>query len=179
MSNPLFNRKHLTDYLIYGVISAVLFIIPVWYFLSQGQYTKSWLVFSGSALFMLAIMFYAIMLTRRRSDYKSTWQRIMAGEGTIIVGIVLSLLASIILCFVYIPGFMSGQPGAYLEQTPTGQDHNYTGTIMYIFLAGVLANFGAGSFINILVFYALKVNQTKDKAIQLEDVKVTMKEAKS
>lgn len=167
MANPLFSSRHIKEYLFYGILSGIAFAIPVWLFFYLANYTHSWLVHLGSILFMFVIMVYAIKLTRRRPDYQSTGMMAMAGHIAILVGIVVSVILSIILCFSYIPGFMGGNSDAVLKNAPQTFDPNNRGTVLQIFIAAIGENFGAGSFISLLVSYVLKLNQTKDKAAPL------------
>ena len=168
MRNPVLNRQHARDYFLYGGAAAILFVLPVWYFLARADYEQSWVVYSGTILFMFAIMAYAIRLVRLPQDQKSAVGMLMAGHLVILTGILLSVLFSGILCLVYIPGFMSGHSAdGFLQNTPSGLNRNNTGTVFQVFVPATLGNLGAGSFISVIISYALKPNQTKDKPAPL------------
>lgn len=164
MQNPVLSKKHIKEYFEYGGAAAMLFCLPVWYFLVQAEYQKSWVVYGGCILFMFIIMIYSIVLTRRRQDYKSAVQMLMAGHLALVTGIVLAVVVSCLFCFIYIPGFMSGDSADnFLHNAPEGLNHDNTGTLFQVFLPATVGNFGAGAFINVVVSYVLKPDQTKDK----------------
>ncbi|HUR65087.1 MAG TPA: hypothetical protein VMZ03_01950, partial [Chitinophagaceae bacterium] len=163
MKNSLYNQKHLREYLMYGLLSAAAFIIPVWIFFFFLDYNQLALLFVGSILFMFVIMFYVIKLSRRRTEYQSSWMMIIAAHGAIMAGIIFSVLMTTILCFIYIPGFLSGDSGNVLADAPSGLNNQNWGLIGILYICATIANFGAGGFIAVLGPYVFKKNQTKDK----------------
>ena len=175
MKDPVFDSRHLKEYALFGGIAAVLYIIPVWYFLQTATYQASGIIYIGTILFMFVILIYSIKLSRRRSDYKSVWRMIVAGHMAVLVGILISVILSILLCFVYIPGFMSGNSGdSFLKNSPTEYNIDNEGTIQIIFLTATVANFGAGAFIALLCSYVIKPNQTDDETPSvLQDAETT------
>ncbi|HEX7691281.1 MAG TPA: hypothetical protein VF408_02770 [Sediminibacterium sp.] len=168
MRNPLFNRYHLREYIIFGGAGALLYSATIWYFLARARYADSWIVFIGNGLFMLMIIWYALRLTTRRNDYKSVWKMLMAGHLAALVGITFCVIFCMILCFIYIPGFMSGDSkDAFLQKAPEGMNVDNSGTLLQIFLPATIGNFGSAAFMSLVISYVLKPNQTKDKAAPL------------
>jgi hypothetical protein len=168
MYNPVLNRQHARDYFLYGGAAAFLFVLPVWYFLASADYEQSWIVYSGSILFMFAIMVYAIRLIRHPQDHKSAVIMLMAGHLAVLTGVLLSVLFSGILCLVYIPGFLSGHSAdGFLQNAPAGLNRNNTGTVFQVFFPATLGNLGTGSFMSVIISYVLKPNQTGDKPAPL------------
>lgn len=168
MNNPAFNRQHAKDYFLYGSVAALLFVLPVWYFLMRADYAQSWVVYSGCILFMFVIMLYAMRLIHRRQDHTSAVTMLLAGHLCVLTGILLSVLFSGILCFLYIPGFLSGHSAdGFLTHAPEGLNRNNTGTVFQVFFPAVLGNLGAGSFMSVIISYVLKPNQTEDKPAPL------------
>ena len=168
MKNILYNRQHMREYLLYGLIAALAFIIPVWIFFFYPDYSQIGLFFVGSMLFMFVILWYSIKLSGRRPEYKSTWMMIIAAHFAILVGIVISVLLATILCFIYIPGFMSGDSTNVLDDAPKGLNNQNWNLLSILFLCATVANFGAGGFIAVLGPYVFKKNQTKDKTAVLD-----------
>ena len=164
MANALFNRKHLTDYAAFGSIAGLLHVLTVWYFLYRSNYQTSPILVIGSIFFMFVIMIYALKLTKRRPDYYSTWFMIIAGQMAVAVGIVVSVLGSLILCFFYLPelGITNG-PDSFLRNAPGGLNENNSGTLGLIFIMATIENYGAGAFISAMIAYAIKPNQTLDQ----------------
>lgn len=165
MASPLFNRRHLREYAFYGILAGMLYAIPVLIYLTIASYYYSAMLFIGCILFMFVIMIYTMKLTKRRPDYKSAWMMLIAGHMAVFVGIIVSVISALILCFIYIPGFMSGDSqDAFLKHAPSALNKDNAGTIALIFTTATIGNFGASAFMSTLVSYVVKRNQTKDKA---------------
>lgn len=165
MANTLFDRRHLREYTLYGTLAGLAYSIPVLLYLAIASYYYSAILFIGSILFMFVILIYSITLTRRRPDYKSTWMMIIAGHMAIFIGIAIAVICATILCFVFIPGFLSGNSqDTFLSKAPQALNKDNEGTLMLIYVTATIVNFGAGAFMSVLVSYVIKLNQTKDKS---------------
>lgn len=163
MTDILFNKKHLKEYAVYGSIAGIFHILTVWYFLHEPNNHTAPMLFIGSIFFMFVIMVYSVKLTKRGPDYKSTWGMLISGQMAVVVGVVVSVICSFILCCFYIPGFINGSDADnFLGNTPSDLDVNNTGTIELIFITATFENYGAGAFISAMIAYALKPDQTKD-----------------
>lgn len=169
MKNSLYNKKHVREYLLYGPLAALCFMIPMLIFFINLDYNRIWILFLGIILFMFGIMLYALKLSRRRPEYKSSWMMIIASHFVILTGVAFSVVATLILCFIFIPGFLSGSSVDVLTDAPSAHDARNTNLIMILFLCATLGNYFAGSFIAVLGPYVFKINQTKDKSAVLEE----------
>jgi hypothetical protein len=164
MTDILFNKKHLKEYSVYGSIAGLLYTLTVWYFLYKSNYQTSTILFIGSIFFMFVIMIYALKLTKRRPDYNSIWVMIIAGQMAVAIGIVVSVIGSFILCWLYIPEFVNrGGADDFLRNAPGGLNVDNTGTLELIFIIAIVENYGAGAFISAMIAYAIKPNQTQDQ----------------
>lgn len=163
MTDILFNKKHLKEYAVYGSIAGIFHMLTVWYFLHDSNYHSAPILFIGSIFFMFVIMIYSIKLTRRRPNDRRVWGMLISGQMAVVVGIIVSVICSSILCCFYIPGFINGDgTDDLLINSPSGLNVNNTGTIELIFITATFENYGAGAFISSMIAYALKPNQTKD-----------------
>ena len=163
MTDILFNKKHLKEYAVYGSIAGIFHALTVWYFLHESNYHTATILFIGSIFFMFVIMVYSVKLTKRRSDYESTWGMLISGQMAVVVGVVVSVICSIILCYFYIHGFIKGGgTDEFLRNAPSGLNVKNTGTTELIFITATFENYGAGAFISAMIAYALKPNQTED-----------------
>ena len=168
IKNSLYDRRHLHEYFWYGLIAATGFIIPVWVFFFFLDYNHMWVIFLGSFFFMFVIMNYVFRLSRRKPEYRSSWMMIIAAQFAVFIGIVFSVLFTTILCFIYIPEFMSGDSSNVLKDAPVGLNNQNWSMLALLYVCATIENFGAGGFIAILGPYVFKKNQTKDKTAQLE-----------
>lgn len=164
MANILFDRRHMREYGLWGTVAGLAYAIPVLVYLAMANYYYTAILFIGSILFMFVVLAYTLKLTRRRPEYKSTWAMIIASHMVILTGIIVSVLVSLVLCFVFIPGFMSGNSDdGFLRKSPDAMNINNSGTLMLIAMTATLVNFGVGGVISIVAAYAVKLNQTKDR----------------
>jgi hypothetical protein len=164
MENILFNKKHLTEYALFGSIAGLLYVFAVWLFLVAPDHQTYSVLIIGSVFFMFVIMFYALKLTRRGPENYSTWAMIIMGQVSVAVGIVVSVAGAFLLCCFYIPGFVNG--GATNALLPNAaRDHVKTynsGIVQLIFATAIIENYIASAFISAMVAYAVKPNQTED-----------------
>jgi hypothetical protein len=164
MANNLFNKKHITEYTTYGSIAGLLYVLTVWYFLYRSNYQTPHVLFIGSIFFMFVIMIYALKLTKRRPDYYSTWGMIIAGQMTVAIGIAVSVIGSLVLCYFYLPQFMGSRESEnLLRNVSGGLNKNNSGAFGLIFFTAVIENYGAGAFISAMIAYAIKPDQTRDR----------------
>jgi hypothetical protein len=168
MKNLLYDRQHLMEYLGYGFVASLVYIIPLWIFFFYKDYNQLSLVFLGSILFMFVIMAYVIRLSRRRPEYKSSWMMIIAAHMAVLTGIFFSVIFTIIFCFIYIPGFLTGNSTEILKRAPAALNEKNSSLLMLLFICATIENFGVGGFIAVLGPYVFKKNQTTDKAAMLE-----------
>ena len=153
MKDPVFDHRHRNDYALFGGIAAILYIIPVWYFLQKATYQSSGIVYIGTILFMFVILAYQLKLMRRKSDHQSAWRMAAAGHIVILLGITLAVILSLLLCLIYGPN---------------------SSAIELIFLTATIGNFGVGAFISVLCAYVIKPNQTKDETPEIfQDTETT------
>jgi hypothetical protein len=168
MKNLLYNKQHLKEYLQYGLLSSIAYIIPVWIFFFFKDYNRLAIIFLGSILFLFVIMGYVIRLSKRRPEYKSSWMMIIAANLAVITGIAFSVLFTLVLCFIYIPGFLSGNSAEILTHAPAGLNPKNSSLLMLLFICATIENFGVGGFMAVLGPYVFKKNQTKDNAVVIE-----------
>jgi hypothetical protein len=168
MKNSLYDQKHWREYLTYGSLAALAFIIPQFVFFLYKDYNLTALIFFGCIFFMFVIMLYAWKLSKRRPEYKSTWMMIIASHFAILVGIIQAVVLTTILCFIFIPGFLSGGSRNVLDDAPTGLNPHNSSLLVTLYLCATLLNFGAAGFMAVLGPYVFKINQTKDKTALLD-----------
>lgn len=171
MKHLLSNRQHLREYLLYGLASGLAYMIPVFIFFLIKDYNYLGIIYFGSILFMFVIMAYAYKLSRRRPEYKSTWMMMKAAHLSALAGIAFSVLFTTLLCFVFIPGFLSGDSSNVVKDAPEGLNNHNWSLLGLLYLCATVENLGAGGFIGVLGPYVFKKNQTKDESMQDASVK--------
>lgn len=160
----LLNKVNIRATLITGVIAAFLFSIPVFIYLNEATYRSSWLLYSGSFLFLIVIWLHTFFDSQRRQHNESTVALVFNSHLATITGIIFSCLLCFLLLVIMVPGYLS--PGM-ADKIQTGEPVNTikdkTGGLSFeVFMAATFINFSVGSFTSIVLPFSLKRNQAKD-----------------
>lgn len=173
MNTPTFNNKHLKEYGLFGGLAGFLYSIPMFLYLQHNSYENSYYLYIGNALFFLVIFYYNMKLLYRPYDKRRAVSMLMAGHLTTLLGVIVAVLLALTFMLFFFPDlFASKAPDMVLDNAPANAEaHRPSGWLFMIFINAVICNFGAGAMISIMVSYAGKKNQTKDKPAHL-DVKM-------
>ena len=165
MKNPLINRTHIKEYLLYGFICELAYSIFVWLFLRDNKYENFYLLYVGNFALMVIMGIYHFKLIDRQFEGKRSVAMMIAGSFVLLAGIVMSLVIIAVLIVVYHPAVFSSAPADNLVQDApvTVKVRQPLGLAFMIGMNSILVNLGAGSLISVLFAYAGKRNQVKDK----------------
>lgn len=160
--NKPFNPR---PYLIYGLLAAVVYCIPVIIFLSNPDYSQGWLLYLGNLLFLFPVIAFLYAFNRKRNENAGTLVMLSAGSITTVIGIVLSVILAFLLLVVMVPGYLSpGTAGKVLTGEPANITQDKTrGLSFMIFATAVIGNVAAGGFVSIIFPFAMKADQTREK----------------
>lgn len=170
MKNPIFNRQHIREYLGFGLLAALLYIIPVWFFLAQKKYENFYYLYIGTCLFMFTIFFYAIRLVNRPYDRKRAVSMLIAGNLATLAGVAIATLLVIGSFFWFFPGIFSITPTESLiaDSPSTIQPERPSGLLFMVLILTIFGNTSVGSFVSVVTAYVGKKNQTIDKPASLD-----------
>ncbi|RXK86034.1 hypothetical protein [Filimonas effusa] len=170
MYTPTFNKRHLTEYSLFGLLAAALYSIPMFFYLENNKYENSYYLYIGNALFFLVIFYYNMKLLYRPYDKRRAVSMLIAGHLTTLAGVILSVTGALVMTLFFFPGLFSTRvPDSILNNAPANAETQRPSSLLFlIFINAVICNFGAGALISIMVSYAGKKNQTKDKPADLE-----------
>src|ERR1700754_1619424 len=98
--NKPFNPK---PYLIYGLLGAVVYCIPVTVFLSNPAFSQGWLLYLGNLLFHFVIVAFLFGFNKKRSENASTLAMLTAGHITTLMGLVISCVLAFLLLVIMVP----------------------------------------------------------------------------
>ena len=171
MRSPLFNRRHIVNYLLYGGCAAIGYALMAAIFITHNQFHYAWWLYVGNTFFMLFIFLYSWKLTTMKQDNLSAMTMLMAGHMATVTGIILAVIFCFGLMAMLVPQVFQRVPDANgaLANAPaaTGPDRVH-GMVFIIFINVTIANFCIGSFISLISSYAIKRNQTRDKPAPLQ-----------
>ena len=128
----------------FGIVSAILYCIPVIFFLKDRRFSDSWLLYLGSALFLLCVFVFGIMYGGKNANSKKAYD----GFVVTILGVIFSCLLLLILTFILTPDvFGIGSSDDVLQHTPAAISKKGEHGILFMMLANALIiNFCAGVF---------------------------------
>src|SRR5476651_662881 len=133
MNNPIFNRRHIIEYFVYGLLASVLFIIPVLIFLNRAQYAHLYYICGGTALFMFTIFFYALQLVNRPYDSKRAVSMLIAGNLATLAGVMFSAFFVLISFLIKYPGLFSSIPTEnVLRNAPASLQSNNPSDLLFM-----------------------------------------------
>ncbi|HVW63057.1 MAG TPA: hypothetical protein VHC48_23565 [Puia sp.] len=159
---------HWKKYLKYGIIAAILFCIPVFFFLKDITWSQSWLLYLGNALFMVVVAVTLVLFNRQQKSSASSTSLVLAGVIVTVLGIIISCLICILLLSIMIPGlYHSGTPGKVLTGEPVNAVPDRSrGPVYMVLFNATMGNICTGLFICIIFPFTLKSDQTKEKTQQ-------------
>ncbi len=174
MQNPVFDRKHLMEYFIYGIIAAAVYMVPVILFLRRDKYEDFYYLFIGNGIFMAVIFSYAYKLIYRVYHRKRAASMLIAGSLATISGAIMAAIFVIIAFLFFFPNLFSEVSVAKeLKDAPSTVMYHTPAEFLFLILTNnFLGNLGVGAFISVITSYAGKLDQTKDKQAAI-DSKVT------
>jgi hypothetical protein len=171
MTNPLYNKKHRSEYFISGIVATALYTVFLVLFLEDHQYQNFYYLFIGNFLFVAVIGYYTYSLINRPFEGKRSVSMLIAGHLALVTGIMVSIMTVLICGVIYFPGvFSTVSPEKLLPGAPSSiKVVRPAGLILMLEANVILVSGGAASFLIVIFSYAAKRNQTKDKPTPLEN----------
>jgi hypothetical protein len=155
---------HWQHYIKYAVVAAILYCIPVFFFLKTTAWSQTWLLYLGNALFMVAVVNALLWFNHSRHGNASSMAMVLAGVITTILGIIISFAICFLLLSVMIPGLYSaGTPSKLLSGEPANSVPDRSrGPVYLVLFNAFMGNVSTGLFVCILFPFTLKGDQTKE-----------------
>jgi hypothetical protein len=142
----------------YAIISAVLFCIPILFFIEKGNYDNAWLLYLGNALF-LASIFIWVVLGNRKKKIKSFPS--FGGLKITILGVIFSCILLFLLLLVLAPQAFNHTIGnSVLHEAPPAISQKNSHSIFFmLFASATVGNVCAGLFATLIA----KASSQKDQ----------------
>src|SRR4051812_16509067 len=165
------DRRHVREYFLYGIIAAIVYLLPTLYLLIENKYQNLYLLYVGNALFMGVIFYYNFYLIGHPYDGKRAVSMLSAGFLATVVGTIISAIAVVISMFIFFPDLFSAHPPAEVLAHANSEARTQypSGFLFMVLLDVILGNASVGLFASILTSYVNKRNQTEDKPAHIGD----------
>ena len=133
----------------FGIISSVLYCIPVVFFLRDQRYTDTWLLYLGSAIFLICIFIFGIVYGGELPGETSKVYNGVTVTGPVII---FSCILILLLTLILAPGvFDIGSARDEVRQTPAAISKNGTHGLLFMVLAdAIIINFCEGTFATVM-----------------------------
>lgn len=155
----IINKGDLPFYLRWALIAAIVYCIPVFFFLRTPEFREVWLFYLGSAFFMVVIAWSLLALNRRYGGNGTTRTLITSGHVITVFAIVIAFVFCVILTLFMVPQLYRNGPGNIVEGKPANLDN-----IVFLLLVSItVINFAAGSIPSIILPQTMKRNQTTER----------------
>jgi hypothetical protein len=161
----VWKKIHWQHYLGYAIAAAIVYAVPIIFYLKQASYTNAWLLYLGNFFFLFVITAFLFSFNSRRNQDASTVTMLTAGHITTAMGVVIACFLCFILLLIMVPGiFNGGNADKMLADAPANTVKDKTGGMSFmIFANAVFGNVVAGSFVSIVFPFVLKKNQKNEK----------------
>jgi heme/copper-type cytochrome/quinol oxidase subunit 2 len=165
MRNPTFDEQHLTEYFLFGSLAAILYAVPLEFFLYSDQYNNFYYLYIGVGLFMCAIFFHTYRLIDRPYDKSRAVSMMISGLLTTITGVILASIIAFVSVFIFFPDLFSSHPVINMVQgAPATGQPKYPFDLLFMILGvTIIMNMLVGAFVAVMTSYATKRDQTQDK----------------
>jgi hypothetical protein len=170
MENKLYDKPHRREYLLYGTLAAIGFLLFVVIFLTGNRYENSYLLYFGNIVFFVIIAIHAIKVVNRRHEGKSAVRSMIASHLSAVVGVILAAVGSILLTYIFF-GDLGGERDpdqVYENANASSQVQRPSGLLVNILIYATIVNFAVSAFFSVLISYVWKKNQTRDKPAELD-----------
>jgi len=140
------NNKSKIGYLSrFGIAAGIVYSIPVIFFLKDRRFADTWLLYLGSALFLVITFTFGIIYGGRQND---TTVKTYNGFTVAILGAIASIILILVLTLILAPDVYGiGSANDVLHQTPAAMNNSGNHGILFVMLANAaLINFAAGAF---------------------------------
>lgn len=162
----MFTKNQILRYLKYSIIAAIIYLVFVVIYLSKDNYALTYILYIGNMLFAVVMVFFVVMIAKRREWNASPKMAIAAGHITAAMGVILSCLCIFIILAIMKPiGYSDVTNTAKELAKPTPALEGSGHSLMFIlFMDAVFGNIGAGSFVSFMLPNMLKSDQKGETA---------------
>lgn len=129
----------------FGIVAAIAYCIPLIFFLKDRRFADTWLLYLGSALYLIITFTFGIIYGSRKSNNPA---RTYNGFTVAILGVVFSFLFVLAITLIFAPDvFGIGYANDALKQTPAAMNRGGNNGILFVMLStALIVNFCAGLF---------------------------------
>ena len=155
-------KIYFKTYLPHALVAAVLYLIPVLFFILNDNYTDAYVLYIGNVLFAAGILFAARRYNRNRGENAQPMNTLASGIGTTLMGIVVAFFLLFLIVAIDIPHLFRGAgAGKRMTEAPANVIKDSTNGLKFmLFMNDFIGNFMAGAFVTVFYTFTAKRDQT-------------------
>ncbi|MEO8823527.1 MAG: hypothetical protein ABI366_08115, partial [Ginsengibacter sp.] len=140
----MFTKNQPHSSLKYSIAAAIVYLVCVVIFLSDDSYTQSYILYIGNMIFALVVAAHIVSFSINNDNQPGTYESIVTGFTTAIVGTVISCLAIFIILAIMKPiGYREVlNTASELAKPAPGLDGNSHVLMYMLFLDAIIGNLG-------------------------------------
>ena len=155
------------SYFSFAIIAAIVYSIPVYFFIRAADYTQSALLYVGNFLFMIVIGIFLFYIRRWKGTFLRMIDLIIAGQKQVVRSVAASLIGAVLLLLLSGPGlFTHNLERKAMVNKPVNTVYDKTNGLNFMVIVNsAIGNFLTGSFVTVILSASLsgrlrKKNQT-------------------
>ena len=154
----MFKGINLKPYITHALMAALLYCLPVIFFLKAADYTRAWELYIGNFLFLLVIVLFLFTFNKKRDENAGTLLMLTASSITTVLGTIAATILGLGLLLIFVPGLLqSGTPDKVLTNAPGNSVLDKTDGLVFMVISNaIIGNVSSGLFVSIIFPFSMK-----------------------
>ena len=154
----MFKGINLKPYITHALMAALLYCLPVIFFLKAADYTRAWELYIGNFLFLLVIVLFLFTFNKKRDENAGTLLMLTASSITTILGTIAAVILGLGLLLIFVPGLLQpGTPDKVLINAPGNSVLDKTDGLVFMVISNaIIGNVSSGLFVSIIFPFSMK-----------------------
>ncbi len=134
----------------YSIIPALLYLIPVIFFLRDESFSQTWILYIGNAFFLCYMFIFTLLFFKNKTDNKNSPANTGIAVTITAIGISCALIILSIVIFVPELFYFATSTGVLANKPPSFSHTNEAGIWFILFANATIGNFVAGAFSSVI-----------------------------
>ncbi len=146
----------------YSIIPALLYLIPVIFFLTDESFSQTWMLYLGNAFFLCYIFIFTLLFFKNKTDNENSPAN--TGIAVTIIGIGFSCALIILSIIILAPGLFHFETstGVLANKPPSFSHTDEAGIWFILFANATIGNLVAGAFSSVMAAAVIKQSTVGD-----------------
>jgi len=149
----------------FSIAAAIVYCIPVYYYMKQMTYEESYILYVGNFLFASVIGVFIAWFYKQHERSIGTIRLVVIGGKAAVAGIAIACILVTVMLFIFAPQVFTraSAENAMLKGAPAQFAGKNLGFGQILYINTVLGNMGASFFISLLIPFSVMKNIYPDE----------------